>query len=164
MLIIVCGLPGSGKSSLARALAKSLRAAYISSDITRKKMFKQPSYSEQEKVAVYAGMAARAEDAIRSGRDTIVDATFYLRNERERFAGIAKNASTPVFTIVCRLDERNTERRLGRRRKGGPSDADYEVYLKLKERFEPVEGPHLEVDSSLPKAEILKRVIGYLGR
>lgn len=164
MLIIVCGLPGSGKSTLARALAKRLRAAYISSDLTRRKMFKEPAYSEAEKEAVYNAMAGRAEDAVRSGMDAVVDATFYLKKERERYAEIARNAAAPAFTIVCKLDEEEAKRRLGRRYKDGPSDADYQVYLKLKDRFEPVEGPHLEVDTSMPKEEMLKRTMDYLGR
>lgn len=164
MLIIVCGLPGSGKSTLARALAKRLRATHISSDITRKRMFKEPAYTEEEKAAVYREMAAKAEDTIRSGKDAIVDATFYLRKERERFAGIARNASTPVHTVVCMLDEEETRKRLGRRTAESASDADYGIYLKVRGRFEPVDGPHLEVDTSLPKEKMVRQVMEYLGR
>ena len=164
MLIIVCGLPGSGKSTLARPLSRKLRAEYISSDITRKKMFKKPTYSEEEKAAVYESMAGLAEDSLRSGKNMIVDATFYIRKERKRFATIARNANTQVFIIVCKLDDENAKKRLQGRWMGGPSDADYDVYLKLKEKFEPVGGAHLELDTSLPKDEMMKHVMEYLGR
>ncbi|MFZ5501496.1 MAG: AAA family ATPase, partial [Candidatus Micrarchaeota archaeon] len=125
---------------------------------------REPKYTEGEKMAVYSGMAGMAEDAVRSGRDAVVDATFYLKSERERYAEIARNAATRFFIIVCRLDEDEARKRLGRRYRGGPSDADYEVYLKVRDSFEPVEGPHLEIDTSLPKPEMLERVMGYLGR
>ena len=164
MLIIVCGLPGSGKSTLAKALSRKLKADYISSDVTRKKMFKEPAYTEKEKAAVYDEMAGKAEDSVRSGRNAIVDATFYVKKQRERFAAIARNANAKVSIIVCRLDEKGAEKRLKGRWMGGPSDADYSVYLKLKERFEPVDGPHLELDTSLPKEEIIKHAMEYLGR
>lgn len=164
MLIIVCGLPGSGKSTLARALSKELKAGYISSDITRKKMFKEPTYSEDEKAAVYDEMAGWAENSLRSGKNTIVDATFYVRKQRKRFGDIARNAGTQVYVIVCSLDEKDAETRLKGRWMGGPSDADYSVYLKLKEKFEPVEGAHLELNTSLPKDEIIKHAMEYLRR
>ncbi|MFH0737885.1 MAG: ATP-binding protein [Candidatus Micrarchaeota archaeon] len=163
MLIIVCGLPGSGKSTLARSLAKKISALDISSDIIRKRMFSQPTYSEGEKATVYAEMASRAEAGLRGGRHVIVDATFYLKKERERFSAIASGAGTASALIVCKLTDKETEKRLGGRKKGGASDADFAVYLKMKGRFEPVDGPHLEIDTSLPKKEMLDRVRAYLG-
>ena len=163
MLIIVCGLPGSGKSTLARALAKKISAVDISSDIIRKRMFSRPAYTEEEKTIVYAEMARQAEAELKKGSRVIVDATFYLKKERERFSAIAAGAGTASSLIVCRLTEEETKRRLGGRKKGGPSDADFAVFLKMKDRFEPVDKPHLEIDTSLPKKEMLERVMSYLG-
>jgi predicted kinase len=163
MLIIVCGLPGSGKSTLAKSLADKVSVDYISSDIVRKRMFEKPSYTEEEKEEVYAEMARQASASVSAGRHALVDATFYLKRERERFRSIARENGTEAHVILCTLDQGKVERRMNERKMGGPSDADFKVYLKMKDRFEPIDGPHLEIDTSLPKREIAARVMAFLG-
>lgn len=163
MLIIICGLPGSGKSTIARALAKNLGADYINSDIIRKRMFRKPTYTKKEKEAVYREMAAKTENSLRSGNNAVVDATFYLSSTRDMFLDIARNASTRAFIILCKLGKKETIKRLNRRTMESISDADYNVYLKLKSEFEPIKEPHLEVDGSRPKEELVKQIIGYVG-
>lgn len=163
MLIIVCGLPGTGKTTLAAALAEKLGAGHISSDVTRKRMFSRPTYSEDEKEAVYKRMAEEAANALSEGRDAIADATFYRASERARFRRIAESAGTKAFVIVCYLPEAEVKRRLVGRR-GGPSDADFGVYLKVRETFEPVAGSHLEADMSVPLEGNVKRAMEFVGR
>jgi predicted kinase len=163
MLIIVCGLPGSGKTTLAKALARKRGAALISSDMVRKSLFPSPSYTEEEKTRVYGEMASICRGTLAEGIDAVADATFYKMRERERFAALAKDAGTEVRIILCTLHQDEVEKRLGKRRKGGPSDADFAVHMRLKREFEPLKGGHLEIDSALPirkRLEIAQRYIG----
>ena len=53
MIVIVFGLPGSGKSYFASRFAKVINAGYINSDMIRKEIFEKREYSDQEKKAVY---------------------------------------------------------------------------------------------------------------
>lgn len=163
MLIIVCGLPGSGKSTLARALSKRLGAVHLSSDLIRKRLFPDPKYSAEEKAMVYGEMAGLCAKSLSEGKDVIADATFYKERTREDFRSIARRAGERSYVILCRLDERIIRGRLGRRRKGGPSDADYKVYLRMKGEFEPVRGGRLVVDSALPMRRRLAMVERYVG-
>jgi predicted kinase len=164
MLIIVCGLPGTGKTTLAEGLSRALQAVHVSSDIIRKKAFARPSYSEGEKAAVYSEMAKQCEEALANGDNAVADATFYRESERWRFASLAKAAGTRAFIVLCTLPEEEIRRRLGVRGKGGPSDADYAVYERLKAGFEPLKGAHLAVDSRLPETEKIRRVMEFAGR
>ncbi|MDD5171498.1 MAG: AAA family ATPase [Candidatus ainarchaeum sp.] len=165
MLIIVCGLPGSGKSSLSKDLAKRFSAVHLNSDIIRKELFPKPSYSEEEKRAVYAEMAKRAGELLAKGSNVIADATFSRKEYRETMDEVAGQTGAKVFIIKCILHEGETKKRLEKRKQAGksPSDADYDVYVKLKETFEPLEGGYLEVDYMRPKKEVLAKVKEFIG-
>jgi len=160
MLIIVCGLPGSGKTSISKMLAKRFSAAHINSDVVRKRIFEKPAYTDEEKRKVYLAMADEAGKSLKE-KNVILDATFYRKEYREMARKAAEKAGTDAYIIVCELGERETQKRM-EEREMGPSDADFEVYLKLKETFEPVDGEHLKIDCSLPKKEIMKRIEEFL--
>ncbi|MFH0884164.1 MAG: AAA family ATPase [Candidatus Micrarchaeota archaeon] len=164
MLIIICGLPGSGKTTLAKSLSKRFAAVHVSSDITRKSMYQKPTYSEEEKAKVYANMVEEAKELLRQGRDVIADATFYRASERQRFLSLADEAGTEAFVIMTILSEEEIRKRLSRRKKGGPSDADFSVYFKVKGLFEELEGRHLVVDSSLRERDKVRMVQDFIGR
>ena len=161
MLIIVCGLPGSGKSSLSRKLKQKLPAVYLNTDIIRKHITSKPQYTEEEKRMVYSEMANRAEKNVNMGRNVVVDATFYSK----KYRNMMKNITKDHYIVLCALPEKLIRERLKRReqRKNGVSDAGYDVYLALKEKFEPIEGDYLEVDCSLPKTKQVELVLEYIG-
>lgn len=164
MLIIVCGLPGSGKSSLSKDLAKNFSAVHLNSDEIRKKLFPQPTYSEEEKKKVYEEMAKQAGEILGRGNKVIADATFSRKEYRRIMEDEAAKVGAKVFVIKCILHEDETKKRLDKRKISGknPSDAGYEVYMKLKESFEPLEGPCLEVDYLMPKKEVLAKVNAFI--
>lgn len=161
MLIIVCGLPGCGKSTLALALSAKLDAAHISSDIIRKKMLEDRTYSEQEKYRVYERMVFEAEALLRTGKTVVCDATFYRRRTRNQMLDAARRAGKKVLIVECVLDEQTIEERMEMRKAGNKSEseADFSVYLKVKALFEPIEEEHLVVDTGLPLPEQVKTII-----
>ncbi|MEM4271978.1 MAG: AAA family ATPase [Candidatus Bilamarchaeaceae archaeon] len=161
MLIIVCGLPGTGKSTLAQALAAKLGAEHISSDIIRRKMLEERTYSEQEKYRVYERMVQEAEALLREGKSVVADATFYRRRTREQMLEAARRAGKKALIVECVLDEETVEERMEMRKgaRRGESEADFSVYLKVKALFEPIREGHLVVDTGLPLPEQVKMVI-----
>ncbi len=164
MLIIICGLPGSGKSSLAKKLKRKLSAVYLNSDVIRKQIFSPPTYTEEEKRQVYMEMVNQTEKLLNGKRNVIVDATFYTKRYRGMMVEAARDAGTRHYIIRCTLPEELIISRLKERGKGrSMSDADYDVYLKLKGRFEPIEGRYLELDCSLPATEQMTKVMDFIG-
>jgi predicted kinase len=85
MIVIVLGLPGSGKSYFAARLAEVIQADYINSDQVRKEMFSKRTYSEKEKGAVYDAMLERMKTAAKLKRDLVLDATFHTEDSRQLF-------------------------------------------------------------------------------
>jgi adenylylsulfate kinase len=83
------GLPASGKSTVARALAaelagKGIRAAVLESDAVRREISPQPKYDDAERDAFYAILAYLARVLVRHGVPVIVDATANRRAYRDR--------------------------------------------------------------------------------
>ncbi|MEM3075539.1 MAG: AAA family ATPase [Candidatus Bilamarchaeaceae archaeon] len=164
MLVIICGLPGTGKSTLAKTLAEKIGAATISSDSIRMQILEQRTYSEKEKEIVYEEMFKKAGNLLANGKSVILDATFYKKNYREKAKAHAEKAKTDFFIIECTTDERVLKKRLfSRTKKTSESEADFAVYKKVKELFEPISEPHLTVDTSLPLEKQVQLVEKYLG-
>lgn len=83
------GLPASGKSTVARALAaelagRGIKAAVLESDAVRREISPQPKYDDGERDAFYATLAFIARALVLHGVPVIVDATANRRRYRDR--------------------------------------------------------------------------------
>ncbi len=163
MLILICGLPGTGKTYLSGKLSKKANIVHLSSDSIRRKTIKERTYSEEEKAKIYNLMRKEAADLTRNGKDVVLDATFYQERYRQMFYDLASEKESIIKTIRCSLDEESVRRRLKERgRKESQSEADYEVYKQLKDSFEPIKRNHLILDMSLPDETLLREVMEYI--
>ena len=165
MLILVCGLPGVGKSTLAKAISAEIGAEYLSSDIIRRKMLEERTYSEHEKYKVYGAMVAETERLLASEKTVVCDATFYKKKTRMEMCAAAKRSHAEVFFVKCTLDEKTIEERMGNRARLGnsESEATFRIYLKVKGLFEEIEEEYLEVDTALPLEVQVEKVTAGLG-
>ncbi len=161
MVIIVMGLPGSGKSYLASRLAAQLGASYVSSDLTRKALFSSRQYTEEEKLTVYQAMLTRMTDAITAKKPIVLDATFYKASIRRMFDEAAECLNENIIYIEVIAPEWIIEDRLKRPRTD--SEADYGVYLKIKSLQEPLPAEHLTVVSSNDNiSAMLDEILEYI--
>jgi predicted kinase len=146
MLILVCGLPGSGKSFFARTLSKQLQARYYNSDLLRKELFpNKRTYSEEEKQTVYSSLVAIAEKDLKDQHTVIIDATFYEDALRISFYQLAEKLSCKLYIFHIQANEDLIKERTSLVRED--SEADFNVYLKLKNKFEPIDRAFLLLNS-----------------
>ena len=144
MVIIVFGLPGSGKSIFAERLASMLHASYISSDKIRKDMYTHPSYTAEEKHTVYKVMLDKMRVSMEENRNVILDGTFYSNEIRSRFIE-ATAGKIDLFFIEVTAEESVVRARLASQREF--SDADLQVYMHINKLWEPLDEPHLMLRS-----------------
>lgn len=145
MVVIVFGLPGSGKSYFASRLAEKINAEYVNSDRLRKEMFSSRTYSESEKNAVYNAMLKRMEEAITGKIDLVIDATFHLNKIRRQFINSSAGKTKPLF-IEVKANEKIIQERVKTKRIY--SEADFEVYKLVRDQWEDLQEPHLLLEST----------------
>lgn len=143
-LTIVCGLPGSGKTVVARLLSQSRGAELLRSDVLRKEVLAAPTYSDDEKQTIYDEMFLRAGSALLEGRDVVLDAAFDKLGNRRKAVALAKTLNADFEIVEVTSSEEIIWDRL-RHRGGDESDADWRIYQLLKQRFERIDEPHVVI-------------------
>jgi predicted kinase len=118
VLVAVGGLSGSGKSSVAAALAPLLPgpagARLLRSDVLRKSRLGlatdqragADAYTAERRAEVYDDLAARAAAAIGAGASVVADATFLTASAREAIAGASAGATAYAYWLDAPLDVR----------------------------------------------------------
>jgi len=172
-LFVVFGLSGTGKSTLARALSEKTLSEWIPSDIVRKTLagiaptehqfepFEKGIYCKEYTDKTYKKMIEIAKEALKKGRDVVLDATFRERAYRDivqRELGFAN-----IYWIWCTAPDSVVKERFMKRKESQDiSDARWEIYLAQKEKFEPpIEIPYerlLKIDTSCGKDYIFKLI------
>lgn len=146
MLFVFCGLPGTGKTTVAKIIAKKLNATIISTDYIRKKIFEKPAYQDWEKELVYKVMYLLAEH-ISKTQTCILDAVFAKEQHRDVVKEMAIKNRVPIYFVEFVCDDEVVVKRIANKRRA-LSDADYQIYLKLKKEYEPIKFDHIIIDTS----------------
>ncbi|TKX45329.1 AAA family ATPase [Halorubrum sp. ARQ200] len=160
-LVVVCGLPGVGKTTVAERVADRVDGRIRRTDVIRKELFDDPEYTDAETAAVYAELLSRARDDVDAGDAVVLDATFadarFRADARETAAAAA--AEFDLVEVAC--DEAVVERWIERR--DGISDADFDIHLRFKELFDEIATDHVVVDNSGTQAETFAQVDAAFG-
>ena len=133
-VVAIGGLSGTGKSTLAAALAPSLGARVLRSDVIRKRLYKvapetplaASAYRPQVSRRVYDTLRGRAVDALAAGYSVIIDAVSLKPAERRSFLAVAEAAGVPFLGLWLVAPAATMDRRLQARRHDA-SDASSEV-------------------------------------
>jgi hypothetical protein len=161
-LIIFCGVPGSGKTTIAHILCEKLKGSvHIQTDVIRE-MISRPNYNSPESAFVYDSCVQVAKEALRRGRPAVLDGTFARRTHRARALAMLQGlyGRCLVVHVVCGIN--TAERRNSSREQSVPRDRLRGIYASFEE---PIGA--LRADSDVRSAEenaaiILAAAIGGL--
>jgi len=144
-IIVVSGVIGTGKSTIAKALTEELSFDVISSDIVRKKISGVPKferkyegydaglYSGDVTEKTYSEMFDVAEDIIKNGKSAIIDASFSKKKWREHIVKLSKNFDSRIYFIETQTPINVIEQRLIAREREQKTVSD--ARLEILDRF-----------------------------
>ena len=162
-LIIIFGLPGTGKTTIASALSTRLGWVHFNTDMIRTATGKRKQYDDVTKASVYREMLSRTSDELNQQRGVILDGTFYMEALRAPFRKLAKASGVSIAWIEMVAPEAIVRTRVSEARPY--SEADFEVYQKIRNLYEPLTDPVLRLFSeTMTLDEMLDRSIKFISQ
>ncbi|MEO8296544.1 MAG: AAA family ATPase [Burkholderiales bacterium] len=171
-LVVVWGLSGTGKSTVALAVAETLGALRLRSDVERKRLHGlPPTYRPTEPAQIYnpastqrtyARLGELAGQLLDDGLSVVVDAACLLRTERDALRTVARGRNQRCTLLQCTAPEATLHERIAARQAGNAdaSDATTEVLASQQQWLQPVapdeRADSRTLDTSEPLASVLQ--------
>ncbi|MCA9178452.1 MAG: AAA family ATPase [Planctomycetales bacterium] len=175
LLLVVRGLSGTGKSTMAETIADAFGAPLLQTDVVRRELqtpgasgdgYGEGDYTEARRLAVYDRMLAGAVKSLEVGRTVVLDGTFLKRSLRRRAANLASSFGAEFLVVNCQCPTDIVKERIRQRRAGGDtlSDARPELLDAQRADEEPVSPdlPQLNFDTSAPLDECRTQLLHEL--
>ncbi len=163
VLIMLCGLPATGKSYLARRLVEQMPFVIVETDFVRKTLFPSPTYSAEESNLVHRVCHALMEKLLRRGARVIFDATNLLEFHREKVYRLARSAAARLVIVQTVAPETVVRERLEKRKVARDpddiSDANWAIYKRMVSTQQPISHSHLTVDTSGDLEEAVSKIL-----
>lgn len=167
MLILMAGLPGTGKTTLSHALAAELGGTVISKDEIRAALFAPPDieYSTEQDEFVMRIMLKTAGYLLRKDPKRLVfldGRTFSRAYQIKRATGYAEAIGQPWRILECVCSEESACRRLEGDRSHVAANRDFNLYLEVKARFEEIRLQKTVIDTEQPLKTCVEKAKGAL--
>lgn len=176
-LLLVCGLIGTGKSTIAAALSKVSGFELIRSDEVRKKLlgiakddhhyesFGEGIYSDLITDKTYSALFKEAALYLKKGRGTILDASFKKENYRREARKIAERFGVKFLILECTCPDELVKTRLKKREHEAVdiSDGRWEIFESQKSYFDSINdiraGEHMIIDTQISIDDIVRDIL-----
>lgn len=166
--VAVSGLPGSGKSYFCRHLALRMPFVILQSDVLRRVLFPTPQHTPAESARLFRAVRFLIAELLKKGEPVILDATNLSEHHRELLYHIADTSGAKLIMIRVMAPASVIKQRLeGRSRGVDPedrSDADWEVYRKMKLGVDRIRRQHLVADTSRDIEPVIDKVMREISR
>ena len=148
--VALSGLPASGKTHLARELARRHPFAVLNIDSLRKTLLPNPTYSRTEHARTFAAVHELIGRLLARGVSVLYDATNLKENHRRVLYEIGEKNEAIFKLVQVRASDEVIRERLSKRKRGDgdASDAGIDVYESMRDGEELIRRPHLTVDTT----------------
>ncbi len=176
-LWVVCGMPGSGKSTISKELSRVFGIKILNSDVIRKELFEMKPvdssdvpieegiYSKNASGITYGKLLLLAQEEIEKGNSVILDATYANEHHRDEVLRMASDKDINIIFVECVLKEKLLKERLSNRKTGFQiSDARLHHFEYFKEKFKPFnkvgDTMHICVNTEKTLEKCMQQILG----
>ncbi len=161
VLMLISGLPGTGKTYFSRQLSERLPFVTLESDALRRVLIAHPNHSRPESARLFSSIHLICERLLKEGYPVIVDATNLTEKHRQHFYDIADRTGAKLVIVQVVAPESVVKDRLNKRKKepDGKSDADWKVYLRMKKSVDKIRRKHYSLDTSVDYENIMEEIV-----
>ncbi|MDD4874401.1 MAG: ATP-binding protein [Dehalococcoidales bacterium] len=161
VLVVVCGLPGTGKSYFSKKLSERLPFVVLESDVLRRVLNKVPKYDRSENARLFQAIYLLSEKLLKEGVPIIVDATNLTEKHRRRYYDISDKLGVKLIMVQVDAPPSIVEGRLRNRinDEENSSGADWKVYQKMKKSVDKIKRKHYALDTSIDYTPVLEKII-----
>jgi predicted kinase len=166
VLIIISGLPGTGKSYLSKRLAERMPFLVLESDALRKILFSKPSYTSRESAQLFRAIHQLLWELLNKGIPVILDATNLSERFREKLYSVADRLRAKLILVRVEAPPQVVHQRLENRVRdaGNRSDADWAVYRRMRPSVDRIRRHHYVVDTSRDITPALDKIVREVTR
>lgn len=144
-VVLVCGLPGSGKTYFAVRFACLIDAGYLGTEQLRLKMFERCSNSNAERLVLYERMLQKAKHMLLNKKSLVLDGTFYNKKIRSMFLEELRSLGQVLFVEVQASESLSHERIL---KKQSGNKVPLAIFNNIRRQWGFLSDEHLVLQST----------------
>jgi predicted kinase len=168
VLVIVGGLPGTGKSTIAEHAARTIHATLIAKDVVEATLWRSGIGRDANSGwAGYELLSSLADAQLRAGGSAVLDSVAAYERLRDGWRGLARGHGADLLEVECACsDERTHRARIEGRHRDIPGwyELTWQEVEDARSRYERWIGEHLVLDAVQPLDENLATLESYLRR